>query len=70
MFIVNIESFFTSFIKNVEIMPKITPRTIAPIVSYKKSMIIYNACIYPPLTSYKLIVSKTIHVPSLNKLSP
>lgn len=67
---VNIESFFTSFIKNVDIIPKITPRTIAPIVSYKNSMTISNACIYPPFTSYKLIVSNTIHVPSLNKLSP
>ena len=25
---------------------------------------------FAPFTSYKLIVSKTIHVPSLNKLSP
>lgn len=33
-------------------------------------MTIVRGGIFSPLTSSKLIVSKTIHVPSLNKLSP
>jgi hypothetical protein len=70
MLIVRIESFLTNLIKKVEIIPNITPSTIAPIVSSKNKITIYKACIYPPLTNYKLIVSKTMHVPSLNKLYP
>ncbi len=70
MLIVKMESFFTSLIKNVEIIPKMTPRTIAPMVSSRNSMTIYSGCISPPLTSSRLMVSNTIHVPSLNKLSP
>ena len=70
MFNVNIESRLTRLIKNVDITPNNTPRIIAPIVSYKNSLTIYKGGMSPPLTSYKDIVSKTIHVPSLNKLYP
>jgi hypothetical protein len=67
---VNIESFFTSFIKKIDIIPNIIPKTIAPIVNSKNAIPIWRGCIGPPLTNYKLIVSKTIQVPSLNKLYP
>ena len=67
---VKIESFFTNFIRKVEIIPKITPRTIAPIVSSRNKITISMACIEFPFTISKLIVSKTIQVPSLNKLYP
>lgn len=70
MFIVKIESFLTSFIKNNEIIPNMIPKTIAPIVSSKKEIPIWRGCIGPPFTNYKLIVNKTIQVPSLNKLYP
>lgn len=70
MFKVRIESRFTRFIKNVDIIPKITPSIIAPIVSYKNSLTIYKGGMFPPFTSYNDIVNNTIHVPSLNKLSP
>lgn len=53
-----------------DIIPNITPNTIAPIVNSKNAMPIWRGCIGPPLTNYKLIVSKTIQVPSLNKLYP
>ena len=45
-----------------------TPNTIAPTVNYKKSMTIFVGGGLDPLTSYKLIVKRTIHDPSLNKL--
>lgn len=70
MLMVSIESLLTSLIKKVEIIPNIIPRMMAPIVSYKNSITIYKGSIFYPFTSYKLIVSNTMHVPSLNKLSP
>jgi hypothetical protein len=70
MFKVRIESRLTKFIKNVEITPNTTPRIIAPIVSYKNSLTIYKGGMLPPFTNYNDIVNKTIHVPSLKRLSP
>ena len=37
MFIVKIESFFTSLIKNVDIIPNMIPKTMAPTVSSKNN---------------------------------
>lgn len=70
MFNVKIESLLTKLIKNVDMIPKTTPRMIAPIVNYKNNLTIYKGGIFPPFTNSKEIVSKTIHVPSLNKLYP
>lgn len=39
-------------------------------VSYRNSWPIFNGGGAEPLTNYKLIVNKTMHVPSLNRLSP
>lgn len=61
-------SFRTLFISWADKYPKITPNTIAPTVNYKKSMTIFVGGGLDPLTSYKLIVKRTIHDPSLNKL--
>ena len=65
---VKIESLLTKLIKKVEIIPKKTPRKIAPIVSYKNSLTICKGGMFPPFTNYKAIVKRTMHVPSLNKL--
>lgn len=70
MLIVKTESLLTKEIKKVEIIPKITPRTMAPTVSSRKSTTIVKGGMFSPFTSYKLIVNKTMQVPSLNKLSP
>jgi hypothetical protein len=41
---------------------------IAPMVNYKNNRTIYKGGIFPPFTSSKEIVNRTIHVPSLNRL--
>lgn len=70
MLIVKTESLLTKEIKKVDIIPNMTPRTMAPTVSSRNNITIWRGGMFSPFTSYKLIVNKTIQVPSLNKLSP
>lgn len=67
---VNTGLFRTRYISYEEIKPKAQPNITAPTVNSKNSLTMNKAGGIVPLTSYKLIVYKTIHDPSLNKLSP
>ena len=68
MFSVKIASFLTNFISIEEKNPKTTPSMMAPNVSSKNSCPIYKIGGALPFTSSKLIVKRTIHVPSLKRL--
>lgn len=64
------ELCLTLFIRWAEIKPKTHPKTMAPRVNQKNNRMINIGGGGLPLTNYKLIVNRIIHVPSLNKLYP